>query len=122
MRRFLLILAVLFPCCQLYGRTLYVGSSHPYGSIQSAISDANDGDTIIVSAGTYYENIDFIGRVVTVRSLDPNDPNVVAATIINGSTPADPNRASTVTFRSGEDVNSVLSGFTITGGSVHGCR
>ncbi|GAI61123.1 unnamed protein product, partial [marine sediment metagenome] len=43
---------------------------------------------------TYYENINFLGKAITVRSTDPNDPNVVAATIIDGNQPDDPNKAS----------------------------
>jgi len=41
------------------GKTLYVGGNGPnnYTSIQNAINDANDGDTIFVFNGTYYENI-----------------------------------------------------------------
>lgn len=115
MKRFALVV-LLLSGWQVRAGTLTVGPGG-YASIQSAIEDANSGDTIIVSAGTYEENIDFLGRSVTVSSTDPNDPNVVAATIIDGSNPADPNRGSVVTFRSGEDGNSVLCGFTITGGT-----
>ncbi len=41
------------------GKTLYVGGSGPdnYTSIQDAINDASDGDTIFVYSGIYYENI-----------------------------------------------------------------
>ena len=41
------------------GNTLYVGGSGPdnYTTIQGAINDANDGDTVFVYNGTYYENI-----------------------------------------------------------------
>jgi len=116
MKRTLLI-AVLFLCCSpALGGELYV-PSEDYNSIQSAIDDANDGDIVTVSAGTYQENINFLGKAITVRSANPNEPNVVAATIIDGSNPADPNYGSVVIFRSGEDANSVLSGFTITGGT-----
>lgn len=116
MKRFLLIAAFTLCWTQVSAQTLYVPSGE-YSSIQSAIDDSHDGDTIVVSAGTYQENINFLGKAITVRSADPNDPNVVAATIIDGSNPVDPNIGSVVTFNSGEDTNSVLSGFTITGGT-----
>jgi len=43
----------------LGGNTLYVGGSGPnnYTSIQAAIDDASDGDTIFVYSGIYYENV-----------------------------------------------------------------
>jgi parallel beta-helix repeat protein len=89
----------------------------PYNTIQSAIDNALDGDVVIVSPGAYFENIDFKGKAITLQSTDPNDPNTVATTIINGSNPPDINFGSTVLFRTGEDANSVLTGFTITGGT-----
>ncbi len=117
MKRILLINIAFILCwTQVSAQTLYVPSGE-YSTIQSAIDDADNGDTIVVSAGTYQENINFLGKAITVRSVDPNDPNIIAATIIDGSNPADPNIGSVVTFNSGEDVNSVLSGFTIQNGS-----
>lgn len=116
MKRFLLIAAFTLCWTQVSAQTLYVPSGE-HSSIQSAINDANDGDTIVVSAGTYQENINFLGKAITVRSVDPNDPNVVAATIIDGSNPVDPNIGSVVTFNNSEDTNSVLSGFTLQNGS-----
>jgi hypothetical protein len=82
-----------------------------YTSINTAIDEANSADEIVLSKGSYYESIDFDGKAITVRSEDPNDWEVVAATIIdaNGS-------GNVVTFDSNEDANSVLKGFTITGG------
>ena len=116
MKRLLVSISMAL-CCAIVAQAqmLYVPS--PYSTIQSAVNDANDGDIVVVSAGTYQENIDFLGKAITVRSTDPNDPNIVDATIIDGSNPSDPNRGSTVTFKSGEDTNSALTGFTITGGS-----
>ena len=63
--------------------------------------------------GVYLETIDFKGKNLTVRSIDPDDPAVVAATVINGS-----NQDSVVTFSGGEDASCVLAGFTITGGNA----
>ena len=43
-----------------------------------------NGDEVIVAQGEYFENINFNGKAITVRSTDPNDAGVVMATIING--------------------------------------
>jgi len=87
-------------------------------SIQEGISAAVNGDTVLVADSTYYENINFMGKAITVASnyiLD-GDTNHINSTIINGSQPVNPNAASVVTFESGEDTTSVLCGFTITAG------
>ncbi|MHC4529372.1 MAG: gluzincin family metallopeptidase, partial [Planctomycetota bacterium] len=94
-----------------------VTSGKKYDYIQYAIYDANDGDEIVAQAGTYHENINFLGKDVTVRSKDPNDPAVVAATVIHGG-----DRGPAVTFSSGEGQDCALRGFTTTGahkGAVH---
>ncbi|MHC4640738.1 MAG: right-handed parallel beta-helix repeat-containing protein [Planctomycetota bacterium] len=90
-------------------------SGKGYINIQDAIDDANDGDTITVTEGTYYESIDFDGKSITVRSSDPDDDDVVTATIIDANA-----TGRVVTFNSSEDANSVLTGLTITGGYVSG--
>ena len=79
-----------------------------YNYIRHAVQDANEGDAIVAGPGTYKETVSFDGKGVTVRSQDPNNPAVVAATIIDGD-------AEAVTFAAGEDANSVLTGFTVTG-------
>lgn len=117
MKRILFIIAAFTSCWTQVSAQIFYVPSGEHSTIQSAINDANNGDTIIASAGTYQENIHFLGKSITVCSADPNDPNVVAATIIDGSNPVDPNIGSVVTFNNGEDANSVLSGFTIQNGS-----
>jgi hypothetical protein len=87
----------------------------PYSTIQDAIDDANDFDEIVVYPGTFYEQIDFLGKSIMVRSVAPFDWDVVEATIIDAN---DIGRV--VTFNTGEDANSILSGFTITGGYAVG--
>ncbi|MHC4528758.1 MAG: right-handed parallel beta-helix repeat-containing protein, partial [Planctomycetota bacterium] len=86
-----------------------------YGYIQSAIDEATDGDEIVVSSGNwqYLENLNFEGKDLKVRSTNPMDPSVVAATVINGR-----GRGPVVTFESQERAPCMLRGFTIKGGAV----
>ena len=63
-----------------------------YNSIQTAISIALPGTVIRVGNGAYTENIDFLGKAITVRSA--NGP---ANTTINGG-----GSGRVVTFDSGE--------------------
>lgn len=116
MKKFLLIVAFVLCCAQVQAQIYRVSPGH-YSSIQQAIDDAENSDVIIVDPNTYLENINFLGKAITVRSTEPNNPDIVAATIIDGSEPDDPNYASVVTFNSGEGNQSVLTGFTITGGT-----
>jgi len=82
-----------------------------FSKIQDAINDADDGDTVLVAQGHYYENIDFWGKAITLISSDPCDPCTVADTIIDAN-----GDGIVVSFHNNESEGSVLSGFTITGG------
>ncbi|NIA20760.1 MAG: hypothetical protein GWP05_02060 [Anaerolineaceae bacterium] len=109
----LIALALLFaPTAQ--AAVLNVGGGG-YATIQSAITASSDGDTIIVAAGTYPEHIDFSGKSVTIRSSDPDNDAVVAATIIDGAA-----NGTCVTIANGEGQGAdqaILEGFTITNGA-----
>jgi len=90
-----------------------------YPTIQSAIDACSNGDVVILSLGSYTgdgnRDLDFDGKAITVRGTDPNDPNVVAGTVIDcQGTEGDPHRG--FRFTSGEDANSVVAGVTIKKG------
>ena len=93
--------------------------SGDYPTIQAAIDAASIWDIIEVQPGTYIGNgnrdIDFRGKAITVRSIDPNNPDIVAATIIDcNGTESTPHRG--FFFHHNEDANSILAGLTITNG------
>ncbi len=73
---------------------------------------ARDGDEIVVAPGTYNYNFG-IRKAVTVRSTNPQDPAVVAATVLRGRTYERP----VVVFECAGRHAAKLEGFTITGGS-----
>lgn len=87
-------------------------------TIQEGINRAGEGDTVLVAPGLYRENINFMGKKITVAShyYWDADSNFIKNTIIEGIQPVDPDSASCVSFVSGEGFGSVLQGFTLTGG------
>lgn len=92
-------------------------AADPFRRIQDAIDDegTGSGDIIEIQPGVYTGpgnyNIDPNGFAITIRSQDPNDPDIVASTII------DPNRAGRgFDFYSGESRDCVIAGLTIRNG------
>lgn len=94
----------------------YVPTDYP--NIQAAIDASVNGDTVVVTTGTYWGlgnyNISFKGKAITVQSTDPGDPQVVKTTVIDCMGLA--SRRGFV-FQSGETSEAKLAGLTITNGN-----
>ena len=83
-----------------------------YSTIQAAVDAAVSGDTVIVAPGIYTgvgnKDISFSGKVITIRSVDTNDPSVVSSTVID---------CNGLSIGFDLDSDSVINGLTITGGN-----
>jgi hypothetical protein len=88
------------------GTIIHVPADQP--TIQAGINAAHNGDTVLVSPGTYIENINFLGKAIKVKSS-----NGAKLTIIDGN-----KNGSVVTFNQGETKTSLLKGFTIQNGQA----
>lgn len=100
------LVLTFFFCLEALATTWYVPDDYP--TIQVAIDATSvvNGDTVIVRDGTYYENVSFNGKAITLRS-----ENGAATTIIDGS-----QAGRVIGFNDDEDASTVLQGFTIQNG------
>jgi hypothetical protein len=107
--------AVLWGCGTVYGgppkpvHNITKGTGFDYWTIQTAINNASNGNTIVVDPGTYPENVDLQSKQLTIRSDDPLNKNIVASTIVSPT--------SGTTFTISSDADATISGFTIRNGS-----
>ena len=62
---------------------LLVGGGSQYTTIQAAVNAAQDGDTIMVAAGTYTENVNLAGKALTIEGL--GGQNGVGGAVLDGS-------------------------------------
>jgi hypothetical protein len=93
--------------------------SAKYPTIQAGIDSATGYEIVLVEPGTYYENIDFKGKIALVTSKfhTTGDTSYISRTIIDGSHWTHQDSASVVRFVSGENFCSCIKGFTLRNGS-----
>ena len=84
---------------------------HAYDSIQEAIEQARDADTILVHEGTYYETLNLMGKCLDISRFVPDASKISAYPVIDAQ-----NTGTVVTFNQGEDPSCQLSGLVLTGG------
>lgn len=79
------ILIYLFAANMGYTATISVPSDHP--TIQQAIDNADNGDTVLVAPGTYREFLNIKGKNIILDStfLPTSDPKYIRQTIINAT-------------------------------------
>ncbi|MBE0536435.1 MAG: right-handed parallel beta-helix repeat-containing protein [Phycisphaerae bacterium] len=101
--------------CTAWGTTFYVPAD---GTLQAVIDrgDCKSGDEIELAAGTYsgpgYLNVDFGVKNILVRSADPDDPEVVAATVIDCQ-----GAGRAFVIQGGQTAEAGLAGLTIINGN-----
>ncbi len=99
------------------------GTSGPKATIQAAINVAKEEtwDEVVIQPGIYTgpgnRDLEFAGKEIVVRSVDPEDNAVVEQTIIDcQGSEEEPHRAAS--FHSRESRTAMLSGLTIRNGYI----
>jgi len=114
MKKSLIILLIIFFNLSTFAQIITVkqDSTGDYLHIQQAVNSANNYDTILIWPGTYYENVDLLGKGITMASLalTTGDISYKYSTIINGN-----KTGSCVLILDVE--NTVIYGLTLTNGS-----
>jgi len=115
MRKAVILLCVLIFISLLNSTTIEVNidGTGDYLTIQEGINASTDGDTVLVYPGRYFENTDFIGKTITVASLELTTGNTdyIHSTVIDGN-----QSGCCVAVYNYEEEGTTLRGFIITNG------
>ncbi len=115
MSRSVAIMMALLVCGVTTAATITVAAdgSGDYTTIQAAVNAATDGDEILVAPGTYtssdYYVVNMKGKPITIRATGTPEE-----TILDGE-----DARHVVRCVNGEGPDTIIEGFTITGGSGH---
>ncbi|MBI9017422.1 MAG: right-handed parallel beta-helix repeat-containing protein [Phycisphaerae bacterium] len=88
-----------------------------FNTIQKAIDAAASKDVLIVMPGVYKENIKVHRQGLTLKTVDPQDKDIQATTIILGTNGSDDMYDSTITMPSGLAKGVTIDGFTVICGT-----
>lgn len=103
---------LIFLLVSFSGKSEIINVPAEVATIQIGINTADDGDTVLVAPGTYFENLVIDNKTIVLAShyiLSGGDTTIISQTIIDGS-----DLGNVIQFR---NVNkSTLIGFTITNG------
>jgi len=109
--RIIIVLMVLLSPSSTMARTWLIqeDGSGDATTVQAGIDSAATRDTILVAPGTYFENIDFGGKTIAVRSQSGPEVTTLDGSVNGGA----------VVLMASDEVDALLEGFMITGGTGH---
>lgn len=84
-------------------------ADHPFDRIQEAIEVAAPRATVRVASGTYHENVDLLGKRISLMGFDPDDPNITAYPVLDG-----PESGPVLQCIRNEDPNCLIMGLVLT--------
>jgi len=84
----------------------------PFRKIQDGINSSLAGDTVLIKPGIYSGpgnfDLDPQGKSIIIRSIEPNNPEIIAKTIIDAN-----QQGRGFNIHNGEDANCIISGLSI---------
>jgi len=112
MKRIIIFFIMIYGSLTAISRTVALDGTMMYSSINTAINEATDGDTILVYPGHYTENVDFLGKSLCLTSLYEQTGNdtIRYRTVIDGN-------YSGSCIKIIESRNAIVSGFRIINGT-----